>query len=112
MIKFIPYYGPIYSLKTNENYLNFRWLFKNTLILFSVTQQGNGAICHLYSDKRGLRYLKQAVLDWNEYVFDYYNWCKMIIAIIEKPSIERLVKYCGFKKIITINNKLIYTKEK
>ena len=112
MIKFIPYYGPTYNLRTNENYLNFRWLFKNTLILFSITRQGNGAVCHLYSDKKSLRYLKQALLEWCKYIFDHFNWCKMIIAIIEKPSIERLAKHCDFKKIIAIDNKLIYTKEK
>ena len=111
MIEFILYYGSTYNLRTNENYLNFRWLLKNTLILFSITQQGNGAICHLYSDKKSLRYLKQALSEWCKFVFENYNWCKMIIAIIEKPSIERLAKYCGFKKVFTINNKLIYIKE-
>lgn len=111
MINFIPYYGPTYNLRTNENYLNFRWLFKNTLILFSITQQGNGAVCHLYSDKRGLKYLKQALLEWYKYIFKNCDWCKMMIGIVEKSSIEKLVKYCGFKKIATINNKFIYIKE-
>ena len=111
-VDFIPYYGPTYDLITNENCLNFRWFRKNTLILFSITQHGGGALCNLYSDKRGLRFLKQASLEWCEYVFKNCNWCKMIICIIEKPSIERLVKFCGFEKIATINSKFIYIKEK
>ena len=111
MIKFIPYYGLTYNLRTNENYVNFRWIGEKCLVLFSITKQGSGAVCHLYSDKNGLRYLKQALSEWCEYVFKYCNWCKMVIGIIEKPSIERLAKSCGFEKIAVINNKFIYTKE-
>lgn len=111
MINFIQYCGPTYGLTTNKNHLVFRWLLSNTLILFSITRRGNGVVCHLYSDKRGLRYLKQAILEWCNYVFKNCDWCKMIIAIPELASIKRLLICCGFTKIITIKNRSIYIME-
>jgi len=112
MTNFILYYGPTYGLRTNENYLNFRWLLKDTLMLASITQQGNAAVCHFYSDKRGLKYLKQAVSEWCEYVFKTCDWCKMMLGVVEKPSVEKLMKSCGFRKVAYTKNKALYMKEK
>jgi hypothetical protein len=102
------YTGEVGKLRTSPNHLHFRWISMKCNIIFSVTRQGNGAVSHFTSDKKGLRYLKQALNDWCEFCFWLFDWCTMVIGIIEKISVSKLAEKCGFEHIATIEDKLIY----
>jgi len=110
LCKFEPYTKDTGDLRTSENYLNWRWINPDCNIIFSVTRQGNSAVCHFTSDKVGLRKLEQAVNDWCEFCFWLFDWCTMIIGIIEKPSVKRLAEKCGFDYVISFGNKTIYAR--
>ena len=97
-ITFMPWDGPTYGLYSDENYLVFRWIGKGT-ILASVSRRGDAACAHLYSDKIGLRGLKQAINEFVEFALWLFDWCKMVLAQITKPSIERVVRKCGFNYV-------------
>lgn len=112
-MKFNIYNGDLIGLPTNNNHAVFRWQDKDCKILFSATRQGNAISCHLASDKRGLRKLKQACKDWIEFVFSFYDWCEVIIAKTIKPSIERFISKLRFKLIANSDkyNVFIYQRE-
>ena len=110
--RFMPYAGNTGELRTSENHVNFRWLDNNCHILFSMTVQGKAVVCHFTSNKAGLRKLKQAINEWCEFCFWLLDDCKMIIGIIEKASVFRLAKNCGFKCVASFDDKRICIKEK
>jgi len=110
LYNFILYKGDTGDLVTSDKYLNFKWLNPDCNILFSVTRQGKAAVCHFTFDKKGLRKLKQAANEWCEFCFWLFEWCKMIIGIIVKPSIARFVERCGFQYIGSFGNKRIYVR--
>lgn len=94
-LKFEPYHGDIGELYAGENYLVFRWKGPGK-ILASASRRGDASCAHLACDREGLRHLKQAVSDFVDFVFWLFDWCKMVIAQITRPSVERMVKKCGF----------------
>ena len=107
--KFYLYDGDLIGLPTNENHLVFRWNGPGK-VLFSMTQQGLAANIHLACDKKGLRHLKKACIDFVDFVFNEFVWCKMCIAHIAKPSIERLVAKIGFGFIGTSEFGAVYVR--
>lgn len=95
-LEFAPYSGDLMGLAANENHLVFRWSVDFCIILFSVTRKGNSANCHFASNKGGLRYIKEAVDKFVMFVFSEYDWCRMVIANVQRPSVGRLIKKVGF----------------
>jgi hypothetical protein len=108
MIKYLPYSGEINHVKHPENYLNFKWREPGSNVIFSVTRQGNGATSHFTSDRRSLRKMQQALNEWCEFCFWLFDWCEMVIAKIDKPSIRRLAEQCGFEHVVSQGNKSLY----
>ena len=108
MLKFALYNGDTGNLRTSDNHINFKWVNPDCNILFSVTKQGDAIVCHLASDKPGLRKLEQAVNEWCEFCFKLFGWCKMIIGVVERRSIGKLAEKCGFDCIASFGNKQIY----
>ena len=108
MIRFVPYFGEVNHVSHPENYLNFKWMEPDCTVIYSATRQGNGATCHFTSDKRGLRKLEQALNEWCEFCFWLFDWCEMVIAKIDKPSIRRLAEQCNFEHVITKDDKSLY----
>jgi len=94
-LKFIPYDGDMWGLTHNKNYHVFKWLDGD--VLFSVARLGNGATCHFAA--KDLRCIKEAINEFVEFVFYLFDWCTMVLAIIEKPSVKRIVLKCGFEKL-------------
>lgn len=86
------YEGDLWGLPTNENHLVYKW--SEGEILFSMTRLGNAASCHFAS--KDLRGIKPAINAFCEFVFSEFGWCRMIIAAIAVPSVERVVKKCGY----------------
>ena len=109
-VRFKPYSGDLIGLPTSDNHLSFRWIEPSCKILFSVCRQGNAASCHLATDKKGLRKLKQAINEYCDFVFWLFDWCKMIIGKVEKDSIGRILKKCSFKLLGNSGKVTIYVR--
>jgi hypothetical protein len=106
MIK--PYHGAdLMGLAVNENHRVYQWVHPNCKILFSVTQRGGAALCHFASDKRGLRHLREAIKDFASLCFVGFDWCKMIIANVDKSSVLRLLYRLRFEYIGTSENSIL-----
>ena len=81
-------------------------------IVCSFAQRGQAVSAHFSSDRRGLRHLKSAINDFCNWVFGAFEWCSMVIAIINKPSVVRLVKKCGFSHVIDVEDNTVYARSK
>ena len=112
LFRFYPYVGDLIGLPTSDKHLNFRWDEPDCKVLFSACQQGNAASCHFASDKRGLRKLKQAINEFCDFAFWLFEWCEMIMAKIDKKSVERLVKRCGFEEMARNKDVSIWIKKR
>lgn len=109
--KFVPYNGYLMGLPTDENHLVFRWIGEGK-VLFSVAQKGLAASCHFASDKKGLRHLKQACDEFVTFVFFLFDWCKMVIAQVERPNVGKMIEKIGFSRIARTPKGLIYVRYK
>jgi hypothetical protein len=109
-MNFYPYEGDLMGLPADKNHLVFRWADDRCKILFSVCKLGMGASCHFASDKRGLRWLKQAIDEFCGYCFIAFEWCTMILAKTGKYSIGRLISKCGFEKVAIHNGIVAYAR--
>lgn len=81
-------------------------------VIFSFARRGQGMSAHFSSDKKGLRHIKAAINDFCVWIFENYRWCRMIFAMITKPSVERLVKKCLFTYLARQNDIRIYVRLK
>lgn len=109
-VEFAPYDGDLMGLAVTPNHLVFRWNVDHCTILFSITQQGQSANCHFASNKQGLRYIKEAVDQFVRFVFSHWDSCRMVIANVKRPSVERVVKKCGFLWVAEVSDMNIYAR--
>lgn len=107
-LEFLPYDGDLMGLAVTPNHLVFRWNVDFCTILFSMTQQGGSANCHFSSNKRGLRYVKEAVDKFVRFVFSAFPWCRMVLANVERPSVGRLIQKVGFTPVADCNKGTVY----
>lgn len=107
-LRFIPYLGDTGQLLTSSYYMNFKWVESDCNILFSATRQGNAITAHFTSDKAGLRRLEQAVNEWCDFCFWLFDWCEMIIGIIERNSVCKLAERCKFEQVASFGKTKIY----
>ena len=108
-VNFTPYSGDLIGLYTDENHLVFRWNGPGK-ILFSVSRRGNAASCHFASNKDGLRYIKKAVDEFVQFVFWLFDWCIMVLAQVERPSVGRLIEKVNFHPVAKCNNITVYAR--
>jgi len=94
-MNFTPLTGDDLGVLHNENYRVVQT--EGGHITFSYTQTGKGMSIHLAADKRGLKRLRIALNSFSEWLFDRYSWCEVIFGVINKPSVERIAKKCGYK---------------
>lgn len=111
-MKFKPYSGDLIGLPTNENHLNFRWTEPDCKVLFSITRHGNGASCHVASDKSGMKKINNAIKSFCEFVFKTFEWCRMIISIIRIKKIRKIVRDCGFAWILSNRKQAVYIRRR
>ncbi|MAT39718.1 MAG: hypothetical protein CL946_08960 [Ectothiorhodospiraceae bacterium] len=102
-LDFIPYNGDTGELYSDDNHLIFKWCGEGHIIA-SLARKGNAISAHLSSDKKGLRHLKTAINDFCVFVFWLFDWCEMVLAQINRPSVERVVTKCGFSYLATAEN--------
>ncbi len=106
---FTPLTGDDLGVLHNENYRVVQTEDGHTT--FSYTKQGKGMNCHFACDHEALRRSKQVINGFCEWLFSQYAWCECIFAIVNKQSVDRLVKKCGFELIATdIKQQRIYTR--
>jgi len=83
------------GLPTNSNHINVEWDGPGK-VLFSMTRRGDGLSCHMAADKKSLRMIKRAINEFCDWAFNKYDWCRVIMAVTEYPSIGRILTKCGF----------------
>jgi hypothetical protein len=88
------------ELDRNENYLvaqvGHNW--------FSFCRKGEAIMIHFCSrDAKSAQASAEVFIGW---LFDQYEWCRMIIATIEKRSVQRLAVRCGFHDFARMGNVL------
>lgn len=98
---FTPATGDLLGVLETENTVAFSWNGPGRIIA-SFSQRGNSIAAHFASNKDGLRHIKTAINDFCLWAFNRFKWCTMVLAQIEKPSVERIVLKCGFKKVADI----------
>jgi len=84
------------GLPVDENHLVIEWEGPGR-ILFSYARRGKGGLsCHFASNSDGLRHIKTAIDDFAHYVRETMPWCKMLLAVVGRPSVARLIQKCDF----------------
>ena len=106
-VRFSPYDGDLMGLCVTENHLVFRWHGPGK-VLFSVSRRGHSASCHFASNKSGLKYLKKAIDEFVQFVFWLFDWCRMVLAQVDRPSVGRLIEKVGFEPIADCEEGTIY----
>lgn len=94
MIRFLT--GPDLGIPRIPEALVVEWTEADARVVFSYAKQGEGITAHFACEKDSLREVKTAINDFAEWCWWAYPWCKMVFAVIGKPSIERIVQKCGF----------------
>lgn len=92
------------GLPFDDNYLIFGWDNPDCRVYFSAAQKGHAMTAHFSADKAGLKHLKTVIPLFCEYLFNEFDWCQMIFAIIGPKSIVRLCERCDFKHL-TMNDR-------
>lgn len=77
-------------------------------VVFSFCQQGKAIVMHFATNKKGLRHLKPAIGEFINWAILSMPWCKMIIGVIERKSVERLALKFGFRAIHSQEGKTAY----
>lgn len=108
-LEFAPYSGDLIGLPVDENHLVFRWNGPGK-VLFSVSRRGDAASCHFASDPAGLRHLKKAIDAFVLFVFWLFDWCMMVLAQVQRPSVGRLIEKVGFMPVTTIDEITVYAR--
>lgn len=88
------------------------WAEDGKRVVFSFARQGNGITIHLAAGKDALRHLEAALNDFCEWTFWAYSWCEMIFGMIERKSLGRLAKKCGFSYLTNMNELEIYVRSR
>jgi hypothetical protein len=94
-VRFIPASGDMRGLPTDEDHENYKWIGGE--IYFSVTCRGLSLNCHVASSRKSLRMLGDAIDEFRVFLFDRFEWCRMIVCIVKRPSIVRLCVKRGFQ---------------
>lgn len=99
---------PMYGVAHDDNYRCVKWRDGN--VVFSFAKRGEALCCHFSAKKDSLRLIKPAINEFIEWARSVYKWCKMIMAFINKASVERIVKKCGFVCVGIVEELTIYVR--
>lgn len=104
---FKPANDNLMGVKMTPNNIAVEWTGEGRIIA-SYAERGNAISAHFASDKQGLRHIKSAINDFCQWIFNKYEWCTMVLAMIKKPSVERVVLKCGFSYLASQNDINVY----
>ena len=66
-------------------------------VYFLLVERGDAIEIHIGAVTReGKLALREAGLNIKQWIFNYYKWCKMVIAPVKKRSVFNLCKRLGF----------------
>ena len=99
--------GDLLGISTHKNSTCVEWTKKGRVV-FSFAQRGKAISGHFSADRKAIRHIKEAINDFCEWAFKVFEWCTMMIAMIQKPSVERVVKKCGFTFLAASDNTRVY----
>lgn len=105
---FSPATGDLMGVRQTPNSQYVEW--NNGRVVASYVRKGLGISAHFASDKQGLRHIKSAINDFCEWIFNRYEWCTMILAIMNIESVIRIVKKCGFVPIGSNEDMAVYAR--
>lgn len=86
------------GLWLTPGYLCWRWVKHEVYV--SLMRQEDALFCHFSAGKAAVKHLKQAINEFCGLVFALMPWCNKVMACIKRPSVERLVKKCGFEHVL------------
>jgi hypothetical protein len=92
----------------DENHGLVEWFDGEAIVVFSFARRGNALDCHFAANKKALRHLRRSFDDFCDLVKSEVEWCTMIIAIINKISVERFILKCKFDLLSRHDDYLIY----
>lgn len=98
------------NLYYKSTYKVIKWTNENNKKVFvSFTRKGASIVAHIAAERKSRKYLRKAVNEVCESFFMLYDWCNVIIGVIDQRSVSNLVYNCGFKLIkqTIIEGKLI-----
>lgn len=96
----------INQVYTDENYMAALWLGPKD-VMFSFAKRGKAMSCHFATDD-GQRYIRDAIEEFIAWVFKEYGWCRMVLAQVKTPSVERLLTRIGFNFVIEHDGCKVY----
>lgn len=104
-----PFDGDDLGVARNENYVLVEWRGRGRVV-FSFSKKGDAITAHFAAGKESLRYVKQAINDMREWLFNQFKWCKMILVDIDKGrnGVIRLMEKCGFEHVRYHKTGVIY----
>ena len=82
----IPLAGDDFGVYRDDRHSVFEWTDGVHRVVFSATQYQAAISCHFASDKRSLRKVRQACVEWIKWVFNTFDWCIFIIAAVSKKK--------------------------
>ena len=87
---------PLYGVTYYQNHACVKWLKGN--VCFSFTRKGNGMSCHFATNNGAVSKIREAFSDFIVWIFYHYDWCEMLFAFSDKPSINRLLRRLGWNE--------------
>lgn len=86
------------------------WSDETHRVVFSFARLGGGMNTHFACEPDSIRFVKQAIDEFCEWLFWAYQWCEMVFALTGKPSIGRLIQKCKFHFLRSTENYEIYVR--
>ena len=65
---------------------------------------------HIGAVGRNKRFLRVAINQFCEFIFNEYRWCDRITACVTMQSVKNLILKCGFVRFFNINEKEVFIK--
>ena len=84
------------GLVKSEKCRVYEWSDNGQKVYFSASRKGSALLIHLAAEKRNWLRLRDALNEFCDKMFFVYDWCKMIMAQVEKRSVINLALKCGF----------------
>lgn len=101
---------PCWGIAHDKNYRCVKWRGGN--VVFSYAKRGDALCCHFAAKKDSLRLIKHAINDFYSWALSAYEWCKILLAFVDKPSVGRLISKVEFAPIAKAGDLIIYARGK